>query len=574
MASLAVVVKQLGRKHGRSDEELERLVMILEEHWISTLDQWRAMSPTLRRKIALPLVLEQELDGMEDDNRGPVPPPLLEGSRRQLCYLFHNRADETVFIAAGENIWRQRCTDKVAALLERIPSPAALLLADGSSVSPEGSLGVALQPKRVLMIEGEMYEIVSSMHFRGVENWLSSLGLRHLASVFLEFHVADFMVIPFLQQTDLDDMGIKDADAQQKILASVADIQAGSFGNFMGLWLHFAGFASCLSSMSRTPDDDEFRLLKAGNFEALGIPPDEAAFVDSCMQQFSEYTSIEATHGWLCESGFSQYAFNFVRANIPFYALPLVNFFIINEMGITDLKLWRAIRTLKSQPAYRVKAMAYWLRDLDLQQYTLVFAKNLLVDFIEAQTILTDSTIAQLIQNEQHRVLMKRAVDDIRKLKAYFAITDSFLTDDLIEKYSDAFAAYGHPLTAKPIHRPDLVAMGITDETDLLAILRSLRWVSEQFAPALYSQATPLGYHSFSLGATKRNQIGDSLFETAPFPKASELQTQQPSSPAVRATTAVEEPSSSALGLPSWATIGIEGLSLESQTLHAFPWLR
>lgn len=61
----------------------------------------------------------------------------------------------------------------------------------------------------------------------------------------------------------------------------------------MGLWLHFAGFASCLSSMSKTYDDDEFRLLKAGNFEALGIPSDEAAFVDSCMQQFSEYTSIE-----------------------------------------------------------------------------------------------------------------------------------------------------------------------------------------------------------------------------------------------------------------------------------------
>ena len=139
----------------------------------------------------------------------------------------------------------------------------------------------------------------------------------------------------------------------------------------MGSWLHFAGFA-CLSSVSKKYDDDEFRLLKAGNFEALGVPADEAAFVDSCMQQFSEYTSIEglfssslrfvheltqkiATHGWLSASGFSQYAFHFVRANIPFYALPLVNFFIINEMGITDVKLWRAIRDLKNQPAYRVK---------------------------------------------------------------------------------------------------------------------------------------------------------------------------------------------------------------------------
>lgn len=193
-------------------------------------------------------MLEQELDNMDEEGRVPqvvenvdapaLPLPAVEGSRRRLCYLFHNRADETVFVAAGESIWHQRCEDKVAALLARLPAPAALLLADGSTVNPEGTLGVALQPGRVLMIEGEPFQVVSSMHFRGVENWLGSLGLRHLAPLLLQFHVADFMVIPFVQQADLDDMGIKDPEEQQKILASVADMQAGSFGNCTTPCLH------------------------------------------------------------------------------------------------------------------------------------------------------------------------------------------------------------------------------------------------------------------------------------------------------------------------------------------------
>lgn len=220
--------------------------------------------------------------------------------------------------------------------------------------------------------------------------------------------------------------------------------------------------------------------------------------------------------------------------------------------------------------------MAYWLRDLDLQQYTLVFAKNLLVDFIEAQTILTDATIAQLIQNEQHRGLMKRAVDDIRKLKAYFAITDSFLTDRIIEKYSDVFAAYGRPLTSSSLNHDQLKDMGITDEKDLKVIVASLTWVSEQFAPALYSQATPLGYHNFSFGSRKRNQIGDSLFETAPLPKVNDVAAQvRPQSPPGFSRGAGQEDSAtSPFGLPSWSSIGIDSLSSDAQTLHAFPWLR
>jgi hypothetical protein len=54
--------------------------------------------------------------------------------------------------------------------------------------------------------------------------------------------------------------------------------------------------------------------------------------------------------------------------------------------------------------------MAYWLRDLELDEYALVFSKNLMVDFIESLTILNDHTINCLIDCNAAREKMKIAV--------------------------------------------------------------------------------------------------------------------------------------------------------------------
>jgi hypothetical protein len=45
------------------------------------------------------------------------------------------------------------------------------------------------------------------------------------------------------------------------------------------------------------------------------------------------------------------------RYEVPFYALPLVNFFIIDEMGVTnqDKELLSALQSLEFSPAYAVK---------------------------------------------------------------------------------------------------------------------------------------------------------------------------------------------------------------------------
>ena len=94
-------------------------------------------------------------------------------------------------------------------------------------------------------------------------------------------------------------------------------------------------------------------------------------------------------------------------------------------------ELLRALQALKDSPAYNVKAIAFWLRDLELSNYTQTFAKvlqgitvgslsdvqNLMVNFIESLTILTDHTINRLVPTViPDRNKLKTAVREMKVL--------------------------------------------------------------------------------------------------------------------------------------------------------------
>jgi hypothetical protein len=48
-------------------------------------------------------------------------------------------------------------------------------------------------------------------------------------------------------------------------------------------------------------------------------------------------------------------------------------------------------------------AIAYWLRDLEMEEYTLVFASQLGVNFIESLPLLTTHKIESLVKDPAHR---------------------------------------------------------------------------------------------------------------------------------------------------------------------------
>jgi len=76
------------------------------------------------------------------------------------------------------------------------------------------------------------------------------------------------------------------------------------------------------------------------------------------------FSSVEKSFNWLRAHGFEHYSFHFARYNIPFYALPFVNFFIIDEMGVSvdNQLLLASLQKLKDTPSYIVKGSLFYFR--------------------------------------------------------------------------------------------------------------------------------------------------------------------------------------------------------------------
>lgn len=125
--------------------------------------------------------------------------------------------------------------------------------------------------------------------------------------------------------------------------------------------------------------------------------------------------------------------------------------------------------------------MAYWLRDLELERYSLSFAKNLLVNFIEALTILTDTQITRLIDWEDDREKMKSAVHDMKEVQLYFSTTASLLQDLMIDKYSNVFAVHGISIDMLPLLTDaKLEEIGISEKLDRVKILSRIEKMKEE----------------------------------------------------------------------------------------------
>eukprot|EP01102_Stenamoeba_stenopodia_P017908 TRINITY_DN6498_c0_g1_i1.p1 TRINITY_DN6498_c0_g1~~TRINITY_DN6498_c0_g1_i1.p1 ORF type:complete len:207 (-),score=38.00 TRINITY_DN6498_c0_g1_i1:52-672(-) len=151
-------------------------------------------------------------------------------------------------------------------------------------------------------------------------------------------------------------------------------------------------------------------------------------------------------------------------------------------MGFTkhNQKLLTALTKLKFSPSYNVKAMACWLRDLEMERYTQMFAKNLLVNFIEGLTILTDHTIARLIDSAEDREKMRRAVHDMKEFQLYYSATASLLQEIVMEKYAHIFAVNGVSMDLPLLTDDKLLTMGITDANDRQQILECIKKMKEE----------------------------------------------------------------------------------------------
>eukprot|EP01090_Pellita_catalonica_P000194 TRINITY_DN10138_c0_g1_i3.p1 TRINITY_DN10138_c0_g1~~TRINITY_DN10138_c0_g1_i3.p1 ORF type:complete len:476 (+),score=84.37 TRINITY_DN10138_c0_g1_i3:325-1752(+) len=255
------------------------------------------------------------------------------------------------------------------------------------------------------------------------------------------------------------------------------------------MWIRYLGFGEYEKKfLAHSVDLQSLISMKEQDFkDTLGIEStEEVERLLTSLQYYNEYSSAEATFMWLREQGMEQYSYQFARYNIPFYALPLVNFFIIDEMGISgeNKVLLEALEDLKKSPCYLVKAMSLWLRDLELEHYALSFAANLMVSFLESLTILNEFTIDKLIFRhagyKEARGRIKAAVQEMKEVQFYYSASAALLNDAVLEKYYKFFTDRNISIALLPLlTEQNLIDMGLGAPARA-ELLRSIQRIREE----------------------------------------------------------------------------------------------
>ena len=155
---------------------------------------------------------------------------------KDFCYTYRDIKQKKLILTVGEKVWKFDEELTVKEVLLTLPSPSELILYD-NTINDNTKITIAITPPRVIVIQGIPHKIMDNFHFKGVENWLTSLGLRKHVHTFLKHYIDDFLVIPFLRNNDLDYMGILDQDDKRKIMRSVKELQDGD--NFECIILFF-----------------------------------------------------------------------------------------------------------------------------------------------------------------------------------------------------------------------------------------------------------------------------------------------------------------------------------------------
>ncbi|KAL6074318.1 SAM domain (Sterile alpha motif) domain containing protein [Balamuthia mandrillaris] len=529
--TLLNLVKGVASRANRGEGEVARVCQVLKAHWISSLAHWHALSPSRKQEVPIPALLKQEMDGTKAQTtpsssppssapsggrssqrkrRSPPSRPLLtDFVPNYYCYISYNDAgnsstkkkkkqprpslgamEPSVLCCEIEGVlYTFDSEEPLSKLLRAVKTKEgtieALLLTKGNKaiINTATKLRHALCPGSLLVTDQRTYLVKENGPFKAIDNWLHSLGLERYNSLFLHHGIDDFLVLPFLRPSVLDQIGIFESEDKKILLRAVKLLQDMSDCEFVGTWISFLGFGKYQQNfVDNAVDLRAIALTSLTDLEALGFTSSEIAedgvrLLDT-IKYYREYSSAEATYQWLESRGLERYAYQFARYNIPFYALPLVNFFIIDEMGVTndDKALLYALQTLRDSPCYSVKAMAFWLRDLELEHYSLVFARNLMVDFIESLTILNDHYINHLIPSPPDREKIKAAVQEMKEAQFYYSASASLLQELVMDKYAASFAKHGISIDVLPmLNECNLLEMGFYDPTDRATILSAVQ---------------------------------------------------------------------------------------------------
>eukprot|EP00698_Gefionella_okellyi_P001140 TRINITY_DN1103_c0_g4_i1.p1 TRINITY_DN1103_c0_g4~~TRINITY_DN1103_c0_g4_i1.p1 ORF type:complete len:835 (+),score=186.29 TRINITY_DN1103_c0_g4_i1:53-2557(+) len=330
-----------------------------------------------------------------------------------------------------------------------------------------------------------------------IMSWLRRIGVESEEAIFMSHGIDDFFTLPFLHLEVLQRMGIS-ADNCSIVMAEVLRLRELKSTEFVSCWLQCLGYEKYIDAFLRYDVSiSALRYISEDTLQnPLGVSEDDRGPLFEHIEYFHYFSSAEAAFWWLRSRGFAKYSFAFARNNIPFYALPLVNFFVVDLMSTTcnivtkkDKLLFTALQQLRTSPCYQVKAIAYWLRDLSLEGYSLEFARKMFLSF-DQLVRLTPDAIGSLVNDAGDQERLKQAMAEIKENELFYVAVDAVLSHLSMEKYSAKFAL--HSISIDVLHLLTdgyLQDMGIVDSEDRKKILDGIRHLNNDLFAAVRSKA-------------------------------------------------------------------------------------
>ncbi len=444
----------------------------LRDNWIGSLATYHKLSHEKRTELGLPVALVAELDALETS------------AREETCFV-QVKAVSMAFSLGGRIRHELRYTDTVGELLKRLDA-SSLVAVDGERLADATELALAVVPGvRIMKKDGATsYTVRFDGHPVAAISWLDSMGCSQYAGLFTSHGLEDFFAMPFLTAQTLDSIGVTNERHRRALLVGAKELQRCTPVQFVGKWLACLGCdeATIASFATRKIDLQSIREL---HMDKLMCGLDESlpsvVLLTESIEAYKNFSSVEETFHWLRRHGFEKYAFHFARYNIPFYALPCVNFFIIDEMGVThdDQLLLQALQSLKHQN-FDVRAVAFWLRDLELERYNVYFASAGLVT-LDAITKLTDAESEKLVGVPGDWQKLKTGLLEMQEFQFYYLATASLLQELGMERYSQLFALHGISIDVLPfLTEKQLVEMGISNKVDRKNILAAIEKIKHE----------------------------------------------------------------------------------------------
>jgi SAM domain (Sterile alpha motif) len=507
---LSNVLRSIVNDLNRSEADYERVCALLSDQWVVSLQDWATLSASNRDKINLPLLVRVALDervkqrDVADYSGGII--SLYRVDRSRLIFRFPQTNKRKRKSNNGTHKKKNNAENDDSLVFEfEADAPLAMLLValGGNAklyeseervreVDPRTPLwdAIVCDGQRALCVSRGLF-IFSCTNVGGggsqcaidmdsyescVEHWLDSMLVRRLYGRFVCADVDDFFALPFLSEAALLDMGVADADDRRRVMAGVRRLRRLRADEFVRMWLHHMRYDELQAAFERERIDLLALLaLTDDDLARLGISsPTSGRYARLCaaIVAYKRFASVDETFRWLRASGFDKHGFHFARFNIPLYSLPYVNFFTAAEVGTRDDRaMIAALVRLKRSVAFRVKAVAYWLRDLEMESYSLVFVNAHLVD-LASLAELSESAIRLLVPSATDRDKLRAGIAEMKEFKFYFAATKSLLRDVNLSRHVGLLAKHSISIDVLPVlTEPQLVKMGVAEPAERRTIL-------------------------------------------------------------------------------------------------------